>query len=158
MRAENRAQFSSYRSSPLLASLSSGQRIDRISSRQLNAMTLGTMDEPGMAGADLNRFDGKVAIVTGSTQGLGEAICELMTARGLAGLIVTGRDQDRGEAVASRLRAAGCETLFVRADLSRHEEVLSIAERCDRAFGRVDILVNSAGNTDRGTILDKAFR
>ena len=50
--------------------------------------------------------------------------------------------------------AAGCRTIFVPADLSRHDDVLAIVERCDREFGRVDILVNAAGNTDRGTILD----
>src|SRR5262245_52933361 len=105
-------------------------------------MTPDTLGSIGNGGSDLNRFDGKVAIVTGSTQGLGEAVCQLMTARGLAGLVVTGRDRDRGEAVASRMRAAGCRTIFVPANLSKHEEVLPIVEQCDREFGRVDILVN----------------
>ena len=77
-----------------------------------------------------------------------------MTARGLAGLVVTGRDRNRGEAVASRMQADRVPDIFVPADLSRHDDVLAIVERCDREFGRVDILVNAAGNTDRGTILD----
>src|SRR5262245_51720127 len=111
-------------------------------------------DSIDRTGPGLSRFGGKVAIVTGSTQGLGEAVCQLMTARGLSGLVVTGRERDRGEAVAARRRAAGCRTIFVPADLSRHEDVLSIVERCDGEFGRVDVLVNAAGNTDRGTILD----
>lgn len=102
----------------------------------------------------LSRFDGKVAIVTGSTQGLGEAIADLMVSRGLHGLIVTGRNADRGRIVADRAMRSGCKAVFVAADLSRHDDVLDIVERCDKVFGRVDILVNAAGNTDRGTILD----
>ncbi|MBZ9801141.1 SDR family oxidoreductase [Mesorhizobium sp. ES1-6] len=117
-------------------------------------MSVDTGNAAGQTGNSFSRFDGKVAIVTGSTQGLGEAICELMVARGLSGLVITGRNRERGEAVAGRLRAAGCRTVFVPADLSRHGEVLGIVEACDREFGRVDILVNAAGNTDRGTILD----
>lgn len=100
------------------------------------------------------RFDGKVAIVTGSTQGLGETIAATLVARGLSGLVVTGRNRQRGDAVVERMRAAGCQVIFAPADLTRHDEVLLIAAACDQEFGRVDILVNAAGNTDRGTILD----
>ena len=99
-------------------------------------------------------FEGKVAIVTGSTQGLGLAIAELMIARGLSGLVVTGRNTARGEEVAHRLSSSGAKVIFVAADLTQHRQVLSIPEACEAAFGRVDILVNAAGNTDRGTILD----
>ncbi len=102
----------------------------------------------------LSRFDKKVAIVTGSTQGLGETIAQTMVARGLSGLVVTGRNHDRGRAVAEHFTDLGCRTIFVPADLANHTEVLSIVEACDKAFGRVDVLVNAAGNTDRGTILD----
>lgn len=113
-----------------------------------------TRNAAGTSIQDLSRFDGKVAIVTGSTQGLGEAVCDLMVSRGLAGLVVTGRNRERGEAVARRFQEAGCRTVFVPADLSSHADVLRIAGECDRQFGRVDVLVNAAGNTDRGTILD----
>lgn len=102
----------------------------------------------------MSRFDRKVAIVTGSTQGLGEAIAEILVSRGLHGLVITGRNESRGEVVAARLRALGCDVIFVQADLSKHDNVLSIVEACDKKFGRVDVLVNAAGNTDRGTILD----
>ncbi|MCB9992102.1 MAG: SDR family oxidoreductase [Hyphomicrobiaceae bacterium] len=102
----------------------------------------------------LDRYEGKVAIVTGSTQGLGEAIAGKLAERGLAGLVVTGRNSERGAAVAERFNAAGTKTLFVPADLTRLDDVRSIVRACDEAFGRVDVLVNAAGNTDRGTILD----
>jgi len=99
-------------------------------------------------------FAGQVALVTGSTQGLGTEIAALLVRRGLSGLVVTGRDHTRGAAVAARLSAQGCETIFVPADLESHDEVVELVAACDRRFGRLDILVNAAGNTDRGTILD----
>lgn len=104
--------------------------------------------------SQLSRFDGKVAIVTGSTQGLGETIADLLVSRGLSGLVITGRNQERGKAVVERIRSNGCPAIFVPARLSEPGDVAAILEACDREFGRVDILVNSAGNTDRGTILD----
>jgi NAD(P)-dependent dehydrogenase (short-subunit alcohol dehydrogenase family) len=106
------------------------------------------------SGPSLSRFDGKVGLVTGSSQGLGEAIAAEMVGRGLAGLVVTGRNAERGEAVASSLRGAACDAIFLRADLTRHDDVLAVMEGCDRRFGRIDVLVNAAGNTERGTILD----
>ena len=61
---------------------------------------------------------GKIAIVTGGTQGLGEAIARLFAERGAAGIVICGRNSDRGERVAAEISAAGCPTVFVRADLA----------------------------------------
>jgi NAD(P)-dependent dehydrogenase (short-subunit alcohol dehydrogenase family) len=102
----------------------------------------------------LGGFGGKVALISGSTQGLGQAVARRMVARGLAGLIVTGRSVERGDAVAREFREAGCETHFIPADLAEHEDVMSLVAETDRRFGRLDVLVNAAGNTERGTILD----
>ncbi len=99
-------------------------------------------------------LDGQVAVITGATQGLGEATAHLFAARGIAGLVVTGRNAARGEAVRAALEAKGVKTIFVAADLSRSEAPAEIMQAADAAFGRVDILVNSAGITDRGTIWD----
>jgi NAD(P)-dependent dehydrogenase (short-subunit alcohol dehydrogenase family) len=100
------------------------------------------------------RLDGKVAVVTGGTQGLGEAIARLFAGRGAAGLVICGRNADNGARVAESLNEPGCRTHFVRADLARLDDVRAVIAACDRAFGRVDVLVNAAGITDRGTILD----
>lgn len=102
----------------------------------------------------MGRFAGKVALVTGSTQGLGEAVSERLVDEGLEGLVVTGRSAERGEAVAARLAKGGCRTLFVPADLARPEAPSDLIEAADREFGRLDILVNAAGDSHRGTIED----
>lgn len=99
-------------------------------------------------------LEGKIAIVTGSTQGLGEAIAHLFVERGIEGLVITGRNAERGEAVRASLEARGVKTVFVQADLARTEAPEEIVAAADKAFGRVDVLVNSAGITDRGTIWD----
>jgi NAD(P)-dependent dehydrogenase (short-subunit alcohol dehydrogenase family) len=99
-------------------------------------------------------LDGKVAVVTGGTQGLGEAIARLFAERGAAGLVICGRQEDKGQAVAKDLTAQGCRAEFVRADLARMEDARAVMAAADRAFGRVDALVNAAGITDRGTIFD----
>jgi len=110
-----------------------------------------------MAAAAENRgasLAGKVAIVTGGTQGLGERIAREFAARGLSGLVITGRNAERGARVAAHLSAKGCRTIFVKADLASVEETAAVVPAADAAFRRVDILVNAAGDTDRGTLLD----
>ncbi|MEW9806267.1 SDR family oxidoreductase [Mesorhizobium sp. ZMM04-5] len=99
-------------------------------------------------------LEGKVAIVTGSTQGLGEGTAHLFADRGIAGLVITGRSAERGARVKADLEARGVKTVFVAADLASMDGTRKIVAEADRAFGRVDILVNSAGITDRGTIWD----
>jgi NAD(P)-dependent dehydrogenase (short-subunit alcohol dehydrogenase family) len=99
-------------------------------------------------------MSGAVAIVTGATQGVGEAIAREFAARGAAGLILTGRNAARGEAVASSIAEAGCKVEFVQADLADLAAVRKIVPTAEASFGRVDVLVNAAGDTDRGTVFD----
>jgi hypothetical protein len=99
-------------------------------------------------------MDGKTAIVTGSTQGLGEAIAHLFADRGCANIVITGRNAARGARVKAALEAKKVNCVFVEADLARLADVRKITAACGEAFGRVDALVNAAGMTDRGTIWD----
>lgn len=99
-------------------------------------------------------MDGKTAVVTGSTQGLGEAIAHLFADRGVIQMVITGRNAERGAKVKAALEAKKVKTVFVQADLVRLDEVRRIIAACDAAFGRIDALVNAAALTDRGTIWD----
>ncbi|HSY85578.1 MAG TPA: oxidoreductase, partial [Verrucomicrobiae bacterium] len=97
---------------------------------------------------------GKVAVVTGGTQGLGEAIAHMLAERGAEGLVICGRNEANGERVKAALEARGAKALYLAADLARVEACRAIIAAAEKSFGRVDVLVNAAGNTDRGTIWD----
>src|SRR6185295_15988532 len=99
-----------------------------------------------------NQFKGKVAVVTGGTQGLGETIARLFAERGAAGLVIVGRNKKRGKAVADDLTKGGCKTVFVAADLADLPAARKIVPAAEKAFGRLDVLVNAAAITDRGTL------
>src|SRR5688572_8748617 len=100
------------------------------------------------------QFEGKIAVVTGGTQGLGEAIARLFAERGAAGLVICGRNKDRGSAVARDISKGGCRTHFVAADLAKVDAAGKVVAKAGKEFGRVDVLVNAAAITDRGTLID----
>ena len=103
----------------------------------------------------MNRVDGKIAVVTGGTQGLGAAIALQLAQAGAAGIVTCGRNADKGRAVAERIKAAtGVRVEFVAADLGKVADCRRVIAESDKAFGRVDILVNAAGLTDRGNLLN----
>lgn len=97
-------------------------------------------------------FSGRVAVVTGGTQGLGEATARLLAERGASGLVLVGRNATRGEAVAADLTTDTCRAIFVAADLSETDQCLSVMPAAEEAFGTVHGLANVAALTDRGTI------
>ncbi|MFB2604210.1 SDR family NAD(P)-dependent oxidoreductase, partial [Rhizobium phaseoli] len=104
---------------------------------------------------DHGRLDGKIAIVTGGTQGLGATIARLFAERGAQGIVICGRNEAKGKAKAAEISAAtGVKVVYVKTDLAKVEDAQYVVRACDEAFGRVDALVNAAAITDRGTILD----
>jgi NAD(P)-dependent dehydrogenase (short-subunit alcohol dehydrogenase family) len=100
------------------------------------------------------QLEGKIAVVTGGTQGLGETTARLFAERGAAGLVICGRNAEHGTAVAAGITEAGCPTHYLQADLAEIEDCRRVIAEADRRFGRIDTLVNVAAITDRGTILD----
>jgi NAD(P)-dependent dehydrogenase (short-subunit alcohol dehydrogenase family) len=100
------------------------------------------------------RVDGKVALVTGATQGIGRAIAEALADAGAAGLLLTGRDADRGTGVAAQISALGVPAAFIAAELADAAAPARLIAECLDRFGQIDALVNAAALTDRATFLD----
>ena len=90
------------------------------------------------------RLKDKVAIVTGAGQGIGEAAALKMAAEG-AKLVVSDVNEQTGESVARRIRDLGGEAIFLRADVSRVDDVKALMAATKDAFGRLDVLHNNAG-------------
>jgi NAD(P)-dependent dehydrogenase (short-subunit alcohol dehydrogenase family) len=104
--------------------------------------------------SDLSSLQGKVAVITGSTQGLGETTARIFKARSARGLIITGRSRSRGEAVAASLTGDGCTAHFVQAELDDVDACRRIIAAAEEHFDALHILVNCAALTERGTIWD----
>lgn len=96
------------------------------------------------------QLNGKRALVTGSTSGIGQAIATALAAEGVA-VVVHGRDAERAKATASAIDASGGTAAVVLGELSHDAGARSVASAAAEAFGGIDILVNnaaSAGDTD----------
>nr|MBA3326055.1 SDR family oxidoreductase [Paracoccaceae bacterium] len=103
----------------------------------------------------MNRLDGRFAVVTGGSQGLGAAIARRFAEAGCAGIVTCGRNAAKGAAVAEAItRDTGVPVHFVVADLAAIADCRAVIAAADTAFGRLDLLVNAAGVTDRGTLID----
>jgi NAD(P)-dependent dehydrogenase (short-subunit alcohol dehydrogenase family) len=101
---------------------------------------------------DRFRIDGKVALVTGGSRGLGRVIGEALASAG-ASVAVSARQPDGARLAADEIaKVTGQKTLGIAADVSVTEQVESMVARVLDAFGRIDILVNNAGINIRGPI------
>lgn len=100
------------------------------------------------------RLDGKVVIITGGTQGVGEAVAIHAAMAGAKGVVICGRQEDKGQRIAARIEELGAKAEYVPADLSLVEDCRNVTARCDQVFGRVDGLVNAAADTFRASLED----
>ena len=87
---------------------------------------------------------GKVAVITGSTRGIGRAIAETMAAYG-AKVVITGRKQAACDAAAEELKAQGYDAFGVATEVTNPEHRENLIARTVEHYGRIDILVNNAG-------------
>lgn len=99
----------------------------------------------------LNRLQDKVAVITGSTSGIGKAAAERFAAEG-AKVIVVGRRQDRGDEITASIKSKGGEAIYIRTDMMKEEDIENLVHQTVETYGKIDVLVNNAG-----TIIEKPF-
>jgi 3-oxoacyl-[acyl-carrier protein] reductase len=97
-------------------------------------------------------LEGKVAIVTGGSRGIGEAVATLLVEHGAA-VVVSGRDATRLQRAVEALEQRGGSALGVAADAGKREDADRLVEAAKERFGRLDILVNNAGITRDGLLI-----
>jgi NAD(P)-dependent dehydrogenase (short-subunit alcohol dehydrogenase family) len=106
------------------------------------------------------RLDGKVAVVTGSSRGIGRSIAEHMAAYG-AKVVISSRKQPACDEVAAAIRAAGGEAIAVPANIAEKAQLDALIQATRRQWGRIDVLVcNAASNPYYGPMAglpDEAF-
>jgi NAD(P)-dependent dehydrogenase (short-subunit alcohol dehydrogenase family) len=100
-----------------------------------------------------NAFADKVVLITGGTAGIGRATAIAFARQG-AKVVVSGRREIEGEESVALLGKAGGKGLFVRADVSREEDVAALVARTVEHFGRLDIAFNNAGVLERALTTD----
>lgn len=100
-------------------------------------------------------LDGKVAIITGATSGIGRGMAYMFAQNG-ASVVVNGNSEERGMAVVDEIVAQGGKAIFIKADVSNKQQTEALAERTIQEYGKIDILINNAGINidvkDRGPI------
>jgi NAD(P)-dependent dehydrogenase (short-subunit alcohol dehydrogenase family) len=96
-------------------------------------------------------FSDKIAIVTGSTSGIGAAVAQRLAAGG-ARVVCVGRNQMALDDLKSTTAAVGHEPLAIAADVTDAVQIEGVVRRTIEAFGRIDVLVNAAGHISTGTI------
>jgi NAD(P)-dependent dehydrogenase (short-subunit alcohol dehydrogenase family) len=99
-------------------------------------------------------FDGRIALVTGGTQGLGLAVAERLRDLGADGVVLVGRDAEKGRRAVEQVSRDGCRGVFVAADLGEVTGCEEVIARLDSEFGTCHAFVNCAAKTDRGSVWD----
>src|SRR5271156_400352 len=92
----------------------------------------------------MNRLDGKIALISGASRGIGGETARLMAQAG-ASVVIGDVLDDRGEDTVASIKAAGGKAQYVHLDVTREEDWIAAVNRATDAFGKLDILVNNAG-------------
>merc|ERR1711904_592642 len=103
----------------------------------------------------MGNLSGSHFIVTGGTQGLGLEIARQLRELGAGKIALLSRTRSKGEVAAAELSGQACTAFFVEADMADPESVQAAAAEAIKVLGgRVDGLINAAGTTERGNMMD----
>ena len=101
-------------------------------------------------------FTDKVVIITGASSGIGRATAMEFAKRG-ASVVLAARSQDKLEQVAKEIEPLQVPVRVIPTDVASREQVAAMAQAVEKAFGRIDILINNAGGGAVGTVEDNQF-
>lgn len=91
------------------------------------------------------KLKGKIALVTGSSTGIGKAVAELYAREGANVIVCSSTTVQEGENVAKELVNIGTDSIYIQADLTKESDVKMLFEKIKNKYGKLDILVNNAG-------------
>ncbi|MEG1869809.1 MAG: glucose 1-dehydrogenase [Oscillospiraceae bacterium] len=91
------------------------------------------------------RLEGKVALVTGSTSGIGRGIAKVLSLNG-AKVVVTGRREEKGAVVVNEIVSAGGEAAYMYSDVTKPDTIKDLIDGVVAKYGKIDVLVNNAAN------------
>jgi len=94
--------------------------------------------------SDIERWKGKIALVTGASSGIGDTLARELARLGMK-VAVTARRKERLDALVDEMKKEGCEMLALAGDMRKEEDILSFFSAIHDAWGTVDVLVNNAG-------------
>ena len=95
---------------------------------------------------DFTSVKGKVAVVTGATSGIGEAIAKMYAANGMK-VVIAARRVERGEKIVSEIREHGGEAIYCQADVSLEDDIKRVMQTAVDTYGQLNVLVNNAGTS-----------
>ena len=99
------------------------------------------------------RLEGKVALVTGASRGIGRATALVFAGQGATVVVNYSKSREQAHRLVDEIRKAGGQAIAVQADVARKAEVGAMVEETLRRFGKIDVLVNNAGIIHRASIL-----
>jgi NAD(P)-dependent dehydrogenase (short-subunit alcohol dehydrogenase family) len=102
-----------------------------------------------------DELQGKAAVITGASKGIGAAAAEELAARGVA-VVLAARSKDAIENLAAKITAAGGKASAIACDVTSYDDVAAAVDLCRSSYGSVDILVNNAGVIDPIARLDES--
>ena len=93
----------------------------------------------------MKKLEGKVALVTGGSRGIGASISEHLAAEGAMVIVNYARNEEEAKKVVARIEKAGGRALALQADVSKREDVERLFTEIKKKSGTIDVLVNNAG-------------